>query len=142
MSISKKDIPEEFNPKDSDLAFFINNVAIEIDNHIIGRDKLEYNNLFRFRKILCDLVSNQWGLAHYVSVFKEPIENYIGKKFDNQAKIEDLTGELNKIYNDLEPMILLSKEKQESLRDFCVDLSKRTMDYREKYFSSRRYSVV
>ena len=143
MALSKEENrPEEFNPRNPDLAFFINNAAIEIDNHIIGGNKLKYNNVFRLGKILCDLTTDQWKPAHYLTILKGPIESYMGEKFDNQAKIEDLTKELIKICSDLESMVLLPKEKQENLRAFCVDLSKKTMDYRQKYFSSRRYLIA
>ncbi|MEK6872389.1 MAG: hypothetical protein AABW90_00065 [Nanoarchaeota archaeon] len=143
MTASKEeDIPEEFNLRNPNLASFICDVTIEIDNHIIGRDKLEYNNVIRLGKLLYGLTSDQWKLTHYLSVFKGPIEDYIEKKFDNQAKIKDLTKELNKICDDLESMVLLPKKKQENLRAFYVDLSKKIMDYRKTYFSSKWYLVA
>lgn len=130
--------PEEFDLRNPYLDSFIYDAAIEIDRHIIGKDKLEYNKMFRLGKLLHGLTSNQSGLIHYSTVLKEPIENYRGKKFDSQENVEVLAKELNEICSNLESMVSLSKEKQKNLSKFCADLSIRVMNYRRMYYPSRR----
>lgn len=134
--------PEEFNLRNPCLDSFILDAAIEIDNHIIGKDKLEYNNIFRLGKLLYGLTLDQGELTHHITVFKEPVEEYRRIKFDNQSKIEDLAKELNKICDDLESMVLLPREKQENLSKFCVNLSRRVTHYRQMYYPLRRYLIA
>lgn len=143
MTISEEeDIPKEFNLRNPYLDSFICDAAIEIDNHIIGIDKLEYNKMFGLGKLLHDLISNQSELSHYFTVLKEPIENYRGEKFDNQAEIGDLAKELNKICDDLESLVSLTREKQKNLREFCVNLSREVTYYRQIYYPLRKYLIA
>lgn len=95
-----------------DLAYFVNGVAIEIDNHIIGRDKVDYDTIFKFGKFLYDLTLND--LIHYTSIIIKPIEKYRGKKFDNKSKIKDLSESLINICDDLERFNILQKNSRKN----------------------------
>ena len=79
-----------------------------------------------------------WFSILDITILKEPIEKYNGRKFDNQAKVDDLANKLNKIVDDLGSMILLSRERQENLVYFCLNLCSSASTYRTKNYGFRR----
>ena len=134
--------PKKFDPENFNLASFICDAAIEIDNHIIKRDNLKYDNIFSLGKLLYGLALNESKLNYYVTIIKDAVEGYNGRKFDRKAKIKDLSEEVIKICDYLGQFSLLEEKQQEKLREFCVNLSFNTMAYRNEYYPFRRYLVA
>lgn len=113
------------------MAFLASLSAIAIDSHINGRVKeKDYSNVKELVKKLDGLSkeqSNPTGLIMLADVIWPDNEDLKGKEKD------DVYLQINLLAKDLACFREFSRDRQEELRDVCVELSRRSMYYSDSY---------
>jgi len=114
-----------------DLAFLTSSSAIAIDSHINGTAKKEdYSNVEELVKELYKRSkeqSNPTSLIMLAKVIWPNNEDLKGKKKD------DVYLQTNLLAKDLACFREFPRERQEELRNVCIELSKRSMYYSDSY---------
>jgi hypothetical protein len=114
-----------------DLAVLASNSAIEIDCHIIGRTKEEN---YTYTKKLSE------EMYHTSRDHLDPTKLMIlwdtiwpGEKDEMWRMVGDVYLHTNLFARDLACFTDLSKERQEGLKDTCIELSGQSMRYDDSY---------
>lgn len=114
-----------------DLAFLTSLSAIAIDFHINKKaNEKDYSNVKELAKELDRLSKKQvdpTGLVMLAEVIWPNNEDLKGKEKD------DVYRQINLLAKDLACFKEFPRERQEELRDVCVELSKRSMYYSNPY---------
>lgn len=158
MKSNKCDYPEEFNVNDYNMAFFLSQTAIQIDNYIIKKNKgdLRLDKVKGLGEILSKATDeikrnkgsgllgfDNWFL--FYNAFKSPLVEYTEKPLEEMDvdKInESLAQGVSEVSKDLETLAYMpeknSIESIEKLRSFCNELCKNILSYESRFINQRR----
>lgn len=121
-----------------DLALNTSEAAVDISNVILGNNlDINYQNINRISKYLyniseSDRIDPTESLMLAKAIWPNK-EDWKGKRDD------DLKLQIGLFVKDLELLIELPIERQEILRDACVDLSKSSLNYSRELRGTRKH---
>jgi len=121
----REEYPEKFEIN-SDVMLFASQVAIDMDNHRLGKKgvKVHYNAISRMGKIIHDysqdLKKPLGCFPGTFEIFGDAVEKTFSKHF---KEVREVANKLEEISQDFAGFDSLTKEKQGELVDFCANLS-------------------
>ena len=138
------DLPKRLSIRNFDLPMFFVKTAIDIDNHLLGREDvpIHYQNIFRVGKLLYEY-SQERGIFEEEFVFNAMIDS-ISKnaKERNMKTTDEFFAYVESVSQDFGSFGNLSKERQRELRNLCCDLSNYSALIQNRDYSGRRFLVA
>ena len=137
------DLPKRLSIRNFDLPMFFVKTAIDIDNHLLGREDvpIHYQNIFRVGKLLYEY-SQERGIFEEEFVFNA-VRDSISKNAKGDMKtIDEFFAYVESVSQDFGSFGNLSKERQRELRDLCCDLSNYSVLIQNRDYSGRRFLVA
>jgi len=128
----------EFSLRNSDLSFLASEAALDIDNYIQGRSQedssINYlsgllDSITQGEKPKVTLPDNDVVLAYAISGRERFEEMWQGRPLD------EIVLQTNLVAKDLREFKKLPEDRQKSLRDFCINLSKEIAFHYTQYYS-------